>query len=108
MMIPRVSPLLAWVALALWAATASAHGPTVQVSEGGLDPAELEIARGETVHFVNRGAKERRLVGDAFQSPALPPGGDGWHQRFPFPGRFPYALEDAPEVRGAIVVRDAE
>jgi len=94
-------------ALALASSAALAHGPTVRLAADGADPAVLEIERGQTVHFVNASARTQRVRGDddAFRSPELPAGGAGWHLPFPFPGRFGYALEGAPEVRGAIVVK---
>jgi hypothetical protein len=81
----------------------------VTLGADALEPATLEIGRRETVHFVNAGDTTLRVRGDeeSFRSPELAPG-EGWHLPFPFPGRFEYALESAPAVRGAIVVRDVE
>lgn len=91
------------------ALAASAHGPTVEISKEGPAPRELVITRGETVHFHNGDTRPHVVVGDedAFRSPEMEAHG-GWHLRFPFPGRFPYALEARPEQRGAIVVEEAE
>lgn len=91
------------------AAAARAHGPTVEISAEGPAPQELVIGRGETVHFHNGDTRPHVVVGDddAFRSPEMDAHG-GWHLRFPFTGRFPYALEARPEQRGTIVVEDAE
>lgn len=97
------------VAVLALAATARAHGPTVEISAEGPAPEELVINRGETVHFHNGDARPHVVVGDddAFRSPEMAAHG-GWHLRFPFPGRFPYALEARPGQRGTIVVEEAE
>lgn len=89
---------------------ASGHGPTVHLDADAVEPTRLEIARGEAVHFVNRSAETQRVVGadEAWQSPELPAGGDGWHLPFPFAGSFPFSLAGAPEVRGEIVVKPPE
>jgi len=99
--------VLALATAALAAPSAAAHGPTVTLRADGPDPASLEIARRETVHFANASEATLRVHGDddSFRSPPLAPG-EGWHLPFPFPGRFGYALESAPDARGEIVVRD--
>jgi plastocyanin len=96
--------------LALVPFAATGHGPTVHLDADAVEPARLEIARGETVHFVNRSEATQRVLGaeDAWQSPDLPAGGAGWHLPFPFSGTFAFSLADAPEVRGEIVVKPAE
>lgn len=90
-------------------APAGAHGPTVEISAEGVSPRELVIARGQTVHFHNGDARPHVVVGedDAFRSPEMAAHG-GWHLRFPFPGRFPYALEARPEQRGVIRVEEGK
>lgn len=96
--------------LALVPLAASGHGPTVHLDADAVEPARLEITRGEAVHFVNRSAATQRVLGadDAWQSPELPPGGAGWHLPFPFAGNFAFSLAGAPEVRGEIVVKPSE
>jgi plastocyanin len=106
-----VKPLLvtaAALAALLFAPPAFAHGATVKISADGIAPPELVITRGETVHFQNGDSRPATVVGDddAFHSPEMPPG-EGWHLRFPFPGRFPFGVEGRPKLRGTIVVEDA-
>jgi len=92
-------------ALCVFAGAAQAHGSSVTIHDGSLEPALLQVRRGETVHFANQGERPHRVRGDgdAFRSPELAPGA-GWHLPFPFAGRFEYGLEGVPDVRGVIVV----
>jgi hypothetical protein len=94
---------------ALVATPVHAHGPTVELSADAIEPALLEIEPRQTVHFHTGSDRTLRIRGDedAFRSPELVPG-EGWHVPFPFSGRFEYALEHAPTVRGAIVVGTPE
>jgi hypothetical protein len=96
--------------LALVPLAAAGHGPTVHLDADAIEPARLEIVRGETVHFVNRSPATQRVIGsdEAWQSPELPAGGAGWHLPFPFSGTFAFSLAGAPEVRGEIVVKPSE
>ena len=104
----RIALLAAACGLAL-ALPAWAHGPTVVIRGGEIEPALLEIEAGQTVHFDNQDEEPRRVRADedAFESPVLAPG-KGWHLRFPFPGSFDYALEGDPRRRGRIVVAPAK
>jgi len=49
--------------LALVPLAASGHGPTVHLDADAVEPARLEITRGEAVHFVNRSAATQRVLG---------------------------------------------
>ena len=97
--------LLVFAVLLGCASPALAHGPTVEIGSEGPAPAALQIESGETVHFQNATDHPLRVLGEegSFRSPELAPG-EGWHLRFAFPGRFPYALEDRPDVSGEIAV----
>jgi plastocyanin len=102
-------PLLPWlVALAVSIATAAAaHGPSVRLSYGRVAPESLAIRAGEVVHFQNDSATPRTFIirsdTGAFASPPLARG-EGWHHEFPEPGRFPFAVDEHPDMRGTIVV----
>jgi plastocyanin len=104
---------LAWIApLALAVATsASAHGPSVRLSWGRVAPETIAIHAGDAVHFQNESATPRtftiRSEVGAFASPPLARG-EGWHHEFPEPGRFPFAVDEHPDMRGTIVVAPRE
>ena len=96
------------IAIVLGTSIALAHGDTVTIEEGGISPAELVVPVGTVVHFRNADTAGRTIVGarGSFQSPTLAPG-EGWHQRFPFPGSFSFDLKERPDAQGVItVVRD--
>ena len=67
--------LAALLLVALFAAPAAAHGPTVRISYDGLRPAELVVRAGQTVHFHNVSSTPRTftvLADDgSFESPPL-------------------------------------
>jgi plastocyanin len=102
-----VPPWLAALALLLAAAPAFAHGPSVRLSYGRVAPESIAIRTGEVVHFQNDSATPRtftiRFETDPVASPPLARG-EGWHHEFPEPGRFPFAVDEHPEMRGVVIV----
>jgi plastocyanin len=113
-MLGAMRTLLAWagaLAVAIAAAGASAHGPSVKLSWGRVVPETLAIRAGEVVHFQNESATPRtftvRSETGAFESPPLARG-EGWHHEFAEPGRFPFAVAEHPDMRGTVVVAPAE
>ena len=96
--------LAAFVALA--AARAGAHGPTVEVAFSQLRPKLLMIAAGDTVHFRPAGGSPISLtvVSDdgQLESPTL--GAAGWHHTFETPGDFGFHLKENSASRVRILV----
>lgn len=90
-------------------ATASAHGPTVEIRATGLAPALLNLFEGTTVHFANTIDAQEGLVvlvdeAGKVRSPILKVPGDGWHYTFEESGRYSIRLEQRPEAKMTIVV----
>jgi plastocyanin len=106
-------PRCSWLAplALLFAAAASAHGPTVRLSYGRVAPESISIRAGEVVHFHNESATPRtftvRSDTGAFASPPLARA-EGWHHEFPEPGRYPYSVIEYPDMRGTVVVAPPE
>ena len=98
--------LLGFATLAI-AATAWAHGATVEVGHNKIRPAEVEIQVGGVVHFTNGVAMPggHTLVADdgSFESPPLDKG-DDWHHTFDAAGVHAYHIQEHPDAKGRIVV----
>ncbi len=104
----RALPGLLAAALLLAAATAAAHGPTVNVSIGRVKPVQLAIPKGATVHFQYRASTGTcTLVADdgSFEGPTLAPG-EGWHHTFEEPGSYSYSVRENSGARGTILVAE--
>lgn len=90
------------------AATASAHGPTIEVSHGELKPALLNLFVGTTVHFNNTVEMPggHVIVNEAgtLESPPLMKPGDGWHYTFENEGVFEIYIRQHPHAKARIVV----
>ena len=91
-----------------YAAMASAHGPTIQVSHGELKPALLNLYVGTTVHFNNTVEMPGGHVivdeSGTIESPPLIKPGDGWHYTFEKEGRFEIYIKQHPDAKARIVV----
>lgn len=96
--------LIALAALAGFARPAKAEGAVVEIRKFAFAPAELEIAAGGTVAFVNLDLVAHTATGDAFDTGMLKKG-----QRaeiaFLEPGTFAYLCKLHPHMKGRIVVR---
>lgn len=106
---PTLLAALAILATLPLAAAAQAHGTTVTVSHNKLEPAEVRVPAGGTVHFENVVAMPggHTLVADdgSFKSPPLNKG-EGWHHTFEKPGTVGYHIKEHPDAKGRIVVGD--
>lgn len=88
--------------------SASAKEVTVKVGHNSLDPAEVAIAKGDTVTFTNTAEMPggHTIVADdgSFSSPAL--GKDkSWSRAFAEPGTYAIHIKEHPSAKGAIVVK---
>jgi hypothetical protein len=92
--------------LMLFAVPARAHGPTVTLGDDSIDPPSLTLLAYGVVHFRNDSEAVITIVADdeSYKSPELPPG-EGWHQQYPVPGRYPYHLLNHPDRKGTILVK---
>lgn len=101
--------VIAALAVALMAAPAAAHGPTVRIGHNRVTPTRVTITPGTTVHFHNLddmpGGHSIVADDDSFSSPALAKNGD-WHHVFPEVGEYPFHIREHPDARGTIVVRE--
>jgi len=90
-----------------FAGSAEAEETVVRLGHGRIEPAEVEVAVGEEVVFVNEDAMPggHTVMADdqAFHSPALAKG-QRWSVRFDSPGRRSFHLVQHPKARGAVVV----
>jgi len=102
-----------WIAAAatLGAALAAPAGAAevmMHVFHGKLDPAALQVAKGDTVVFHNLDEMPggHTVVADdgSFTSPPLPKDGQ-WKRTFDRPGRFGVHVKEHPNVKGTIEVR---
>lgn|GEM_PF-3460426 len=78
----------------------------VNITKDGFNPANLEIARGDIVNFINKDEIERRVVGESglWESPDLAK--DGFYsQGFDVPGTYGYKDFKSPETKGVVVVK---
>ena len=87
---------------------ASAHGPTIEITPEGLEPALLNLFVGTTVHFSNTLERPEGSVivieSGSLESPLLVRPGDGWHYTFEEEGSFEIHLRHRPTARARIVV----
>jgi plastocyanin len=99
--------LVATTLAASLATEARAHGPTIRVGYSGVRPAQLGIAAGTTVHFLNANAGQGvcTVVADdgSFESPPMARG-EGWHFEFDRPGRYVFHVKEYTSAAGVIVV----
>lgn len=77
----------------------------IKIVQYAYQPAELEIARGETVIWVNREKRTSHsiLIGGEESERLFP--GERWSRRFDEAGRFEYRCGPHPEMSGLIIVR---
>lgn len=89
------------------ASSASAEDATVKVGHNRLEPAEVTIAAGDEVTWVNEekmpGGHSVTANDGSFASPALDVG-ESFSHTFSEPGRVEYKLKEHPEATGTIVV----
>jgi plastocyanin len=95
---------IALAALAGFARPARAEGATVEIRKFAFAPAELEIAAGGTVTFVNLDLVPHTATGDAFDTGTLKKGARA-EVTFSEAGEFPYLCKLHPHMKGRILVR---
>lgn len=92
----------------LFASTAAAHGPTIEISHSEMKPPLLNLFVGTTVHFANTVSMPGgHTVVDAagtLESPPLAEPGDGWHYTFETPGTYEVFVKQHPNAKAKIVV----
>jgi plastocyanin len=84
----------------------------LSIADAGMDPAELTIADGDTVVFVNDDAAAHNLTINFIGIPlvedqALEPGAE-WERAFDEPGEYECMLDDAEEPVAVIRVMEQE
>jgi plastocyanin len=98
---------LLWLALLVPATPATAHGPTVRLAYGRVQPPTVTVEVGQTVHFHNAstsGAPVTVVALDgSFESPTLGRA-EGWHYTFETPGDHPYRIREAAGSEGLVRV----
>ncbi len=106
-LLTRIAPALltALFAVGLLAVGALAHGPTVQLAYGRINPEKLVIRVGDTVHFHNANSSPGpiTLSAQSFEAPVLSKG-KGWHYTFETAGEFAYSIQEFSSSKGVIVV----
>jgi plastocyanin len=95
---------LSLLPLAAFGRPAQASGPTVEIRQFKFAPAEIEIAAGGTVTFVNLDLVPHTATGDAFDTGALQ---QGEHKAIAFSaaGDFAYLCTFHRHMTGRIRVR---
>jgi plastocyanin len=83
---------------------ALAEGTIVEIHQFKFAPAELEIAAGSTVVFVNLDLVPHTATGDAFDTGTLKKG-ERAEITFSTAGEFPYICKLHPHMKGRILVR---
>ena len=105
----QVSLVLAACLLAM-PLVASGEDQTVEISHHQLSPAEISIQVGESVTFVNRVEMPggHSIVADdgSFTSPQLDKN-QSWSQLFERAGTFTYHVNEHPDVKGVINVKES-
>ena len=97
----RVLLALSLVAIA---PSAKASGAMVEIKQFAFTPAEIEIAKGATVTFVNLDLAPHTATGEAFDTGMLR-NGERKEIAFQDAGAFPYLCKFHRHMTGRIVVR---
>lgn len=99
--------MLALACAGVTAPQASADTVEVGIAEYRYEPAELRIAAGTTVRWVNHEKRASHSIlftgPGGFESERLFPG-ESWERTFDTPGRYPYSCGPHPEMHGVIEV----
>jgi plastocyanin len=95
---------LALAALAGLIRPARAESAIVEIRKFAFVPAELEIAAGRTVAFINLDLVPHTATGDAFDTGTLKKG-ERAEIAFPAAGTFAYVCKLHPHMKGRILVR---
>jgi plastocyanin len=88
--------------------TSDESAPTVRISSGAFDPAQLEVASGTPVTFVNEDTVAHTLSFEGlFDTPELP-AGSSYPVTLEGTGTVTYTDEANPEVQGTITLGGAD
>ena len=88
--------------------TSDESAPTVRISNGAFDPAQLEVASGTPVTFVNEDTAAHTLSFEGlFDTPELP-AGSSYPVTLEGTGTVTYTDEANPEVQGTITLGNAD
>jgi plastocyanin len=101
----RVALLLVTLAVA---ASSFAEDVVVRVGHGRLDPAEVTVAVGTAVTFLNEdempGGHTIVAADGSFASPGLAKG-ETWSHTFEKPGVYSYSIKEHPAAKGQVIVK---
>ena len=81
-------------------------GPAVDIKAMKFVPAELTIKPGQTVTWTNDDDRDHTVTADdnkSFKSGNIKPG-DTFEQKFPKPGKYPYACSYHPRMKAVVIV----
>lgn len=87
--------------------SASAKTWTVKIASMRFEPAELTVAPGDTVVWVNEDVVAHTATSSSagrFDSQAIAPGGQ-WRYKAKTPGRYPYACTFHPTMQATLIVK---
>lgn len=100
-----LSVLLVFCLFSAAPAEKKAHGQPHDVSIKGMkfDPAQIQIAVGDSVTWTNQDDRDHTVVGTGFKSGNLSKG-DTFQHTFPKAGKFSYACSYHPRMKGVVVV----
>lgn len=96
--------ILAVLSLAAFIRPAKAEGATVEMHQLKFAPAEIEVATGGTVTFVNLDLVPHTATGESFDTGTLR-NGERKEIAFPAVGEFPYLCKFHRHMTGRVVVR---
>ena len=87
--------------------TSDENAPTVRISNGTFDPAQVEVASGTSVTFVNEDTVAHTLSFEGlFDTPEIP-AGSSYPVTLEGTGTVTYNDEANPEMEGTVTVGDA-
>lgn len=90
------------------AGPATAHGPTIEITAAGFEPALLNLFEGTTVHFSNTLAVPQVVVvsgeSGTVTSPPIDKAGEGWHYTFEKGGAHAIHLQQRTAATMRVVV----
>lgn len=90
--------------LASFVRPARAEGATVEIHQFKFAPAEIEVAAGATVTFINLDLVPHTATGEAFDTGTLKKG-ERTEITFSTAGEFPYLCKFHRHMKGRILVR---
>lgn len=83
--------------------TAAATTAKVKIVDFAFKPRTIDISRGSTVKWTNRGSVSHTVTFKGFKSGTLAPG-NAFSHKFPKAGTFKYHCSIHPDMKGKVVV----